>query len=40
MAERMVDTISDSSETVDVDADGSSVAVAVARGLKVSLGRY
>jgi hypothetical protein len=40
MIDRMVDTTRDSSEIVEVKAEGSSVSVVVASGLKVSFGRY
>ena len=38
--DKMVDTTRDSREIVEVEAEGSSVSVVVASGLKVSLGRY
>jgi hypothetical protein len=40
MMDKMVDTTKDSREIVEVEAEGSSVSVVVASGLKVSFGRY
>jgi hypothetical protein len=40
MADKRVDTTRDSSEIVEVEADGSSVSAVVANGLNVSFGRY
>jgi hypothetical protein len=38
--DKIVDTTRDSREIVEVEAEGSSVSVVVASGLKVSFGRY